>query len=178
MLPLCSQNKGVAYFKLNQLDIAEKTLLDANKEAKEQDMNESVASIDLTLSSLYIQTNKFPEAEKILAEGMAYAQILKDDKLEHDFKYTNFQLEYKRQNWKGAVDYLRDVYKQDSVDKKTQLTSQIMLYEVKHKQEEQQALAQIAEKDNQYERVRFWGVTSVAGLLLVVDRYVGYQCKT
>ena len=167
-ITLCSLNQGVAYFKLNQLDIAEKILLDANKKAKEQDMNESIASIDLTLALLYIQTNKFPEAKKVLSEGANYAQILKDDKLEHDFKYTNFQLEYKRKNWKGAVDDLRDVYRQDSVDKKTQLTSQIMLFEVKHKQEEQEALSEIAEKDNQYQRVRFWGVTSVAGLLLMV----------
>ena len=165
---LCSQNRGVAYSKLNQLDLAEKTLLDANKKAKEQDMNESVASIDLTLSEIYIKMNKFPEAENILAEGMAYSKIIKDDKLEHDFRYTNFELEYKRENWKGAVDYLRDVYRQDSVDKKTQLTSQIMLFEVKHKQEEQQSLAELEEKENQYQRVRFWGVTSVAGLLLVV----------
>jgi tetratricopeptide (TPR) repeat protein len=165
---LCSQNIGDAYFNLNQLDVAEKILLDANKQAKAEDMNESVASIDLILSDVYIQMNKFPEAEKTLAEGMAYAQIIKDNKLEHDFKYTNFQLEYKRKNWKGAVDDLREVYRQDSVDKKTQLTSQIMLFEVKHKQEEQEAIAEIAEKDNQYQRVRFWGVTSVAGLLLLV----------
>jgi len=54
------------------------------------------------------------------------------------------------------------------VDKKGTLTSQIMLFEEKHKQEEQENLTELAEKENQYDHVRFWGVTSVAGLLLVV----------
>jgi tetratricopeptide (TPR) repeat protein len=43
-----SRNIGVVYFKLNQLDLAEKLLTDANKRSKERDLNESVASIDLT----------------------------------------------------------------------------------------------------------------------------------
>lgn len=164
----CLQNRGAAYFQLNQLDMAEKFLLAANQKAKERDLNESVASIDLQLSLLYINTGKFPEAETFLVEGLAYSKIIKDDKLAHDFKYTHYQLEYKRKNFEGAVQYLTEVYRQDSVDKRGQLTSQIMLFEEKHKQEEQENLTQLAEKENQYERVRFWGVTSVAGLLLVV----------
>jgi len=125
----CLQNRGVAYFRLNQLDTAENLLVSANRKAKERDLNESVASIDLTLALLYVTNNKFAEAEKILSEGLVYSQILKDDKLEHDFKYTNFQLEFKRKNFEGALRYLTEVYKQDSVDKKGQLTSQIMLFE-------------------------------------------------
>jgi tetratricopeptide (TPR) repeat protein len=164
----CSENRGYSYFKLNQLDLAQQTLIDANKKAKEKDLNETVASIDLTLALVYTEKNKFQEAENTLAEGSTYAKIINDDKLEHDFKYTNFQLEYKRKNWKGAVDYLKAVYKQDSVDVKDNLKSQLMLDEVQHKQEEQQSLANLQEKENQYERVRFWGVSSVAGLLLVV----------
>ena len=164
---LCFQNRGAAYLKLHQLEMAAKLLLEANSKAKERDLNESVASIDLTLADLYTQANKFTRAKSILDEGMAYAKIIKDGKLQHDFVYTDFQLEYKRKNFKGAVDYLREVYRQDSVDKKTQLTSQLILFEVKHTQEEQQSRAELVEKENQYERVRFWGVTSVAGLLLV-----------
>jgi tetratricopeptide (TPR) repeat protein len=163
----CSENKGNVYFKLNRLDIALTTLIEANKKAKEKDLNEAVASIDLTLALVYTAKNKFIQAQRVLTEGMAYAKIINDQKLEHDIYYTNFQLEYKRKNWKGAIEYLRAVYRQDSLDTKDILNSQLMLDEVKHKQEEQQNLANLQEKENQYERVRFWGVTSVAGLLLV-----------
>lgn len=164
----CLQNRGAAYFKLDQFGMAEKFLLAANKKAKERDMNESVASIDLQLALLYINTRKFAEAENILDEGLVYSKIIKDDKLIHDYKYTNYQLEYKRQNYKAAVQILSAVYTQDSVDKKGQLTSQIMLFEEKKKREDQERENELAEKQNQYDRVRFWGVTSVAGLLLVV----------
>jgi len=163
----CFENKGNAYFKLNKLDLAQQTLVDANKKAKERNLNEAVASIDLTLALVYTAKNKFTKAENILKEGSTYARIINDGILEHDLKYTNFQLEYKRKNWKAAIEYLKSVSKQDSLDTKDILSSQLMLDEVKHKQEEQQNLANLQEKENQYERVRFWGVTSVAGLLLV-----------
>ena len=164
----CSQNRGVAYFNLNQLDKAEKLLLDANIEAKNHDLSETVASIDLTLASLYIQQSKFPKAEAILSEGVTYSTLIKDERLLHDFKLTNYQLEYKRKNYIAALQDLREVYQMESADKKAQLGAQIMLFEVKQKQEEQQNLAELEQKQNQYERVRFWGVTSVAGLLMVM----------
>jgi len=164
----CLQNKGVIYFNMRQMDLAQQYLLQAVKDAKERDLNETVASIDLTLASSYINTGKFSEAEKIIAEGKAYSQILKDDKFEHDFNYTNYQLELKRKNFEGAVKYLSQVYTKDSLEKKTQLSAQIMLFEEKKKREDQERENELTEKENQYERVRFWGVTSVAGLLLVV----------
>jgi tetratricopeptide (TPR) repeat protein len=164
----CLQNKGVIYFNMRQMNLAQQYLLQAVQAAKERDLNETVASIDLTLALVYVNTNKFAEAEKIIAEGKAYSQILKDDKLERDFNYTNFQLEYKRKNFEGAVKYLSQVYTKDSLEKKSQLSSQIMLFEEKKKREDQEKENELTEKENQYERVRFWGVTSVAGLLLVV----------
>lgn len=164
----CLQNKGVIYFNMRKMDLAQQFLTEAVKDAKERDLNETVASVDLTLALVYVNTNKFAEAEKIIAEGVAYSQILKDDKLEHDFKYTNYQLELKRKNFEGAVKYLSEVYTKDSLEKKSQLSAQIMLFEEKKKREDQEKENELTEKENQYERVRFWGVTSVAGLLLVV----------
>jgi tetratricopeptide (TPR) repeat protein len=175
---ICFENKGNTYFKLNQLDLAQQTLIEGNKKAKEKDLNEAVASIDLTLASVYTAKNMFPEAQNILKEGSAYAKIINDEKLEHDFNYTNFELEYKRKNWKGAIEYLKVWVKQDSIETKDILNSQLLLDEVKHKQEEQQNLANLQEKENQYERVRFWGVTSVAGLLLVAIGLLVSNVKT
>jgi len=105
----CLQNKGVIYFNLNQFGKAQELLLAANKEAKEKDLNESVASIDLTLASLYIAQNKFTDAEKIVQEGLAYADLLKDTKLQYDFKHTTYELESKRKNYARALFYLLDI---------------------------------------------------------------------
>ncbi|WP_428330796.1 tetratricopeptide repeat protein [Mucilaginibacter sp.] len=162
------QNRGVIYFKLNQLDKAQQLLTAANQQAKERDLNEPVASIDLTLASLYIVQNKFDDAQQIVSEGLNYARIVKDQKLEHDFNYTNYELELKRKNYQQALIYLRDIYRQDSSTFKTNVSSQLGLLDVKHKQEAKDRENQLIIQRQQYDRVRFWAVTIVAGLLLVL----------
>ena len=164
----CSQNRGVVFFNLNQPDKSEALLKDANSKAKEKDMNESVASIDLTLASLYINENKFDDAEKVVTEGLAYAEIIKDQRFEYDFNFTNYQIEFKRKNYEKALYYLHDVFRRDSVDGKLNLASQINLIDVRHKQIEQEKDDELNKQRNHDERVEFWGVTTVAGLLLVV----------
>ena len=163
----CQQNKGVVYFSLKQLDLADKLLNDASAKAKDKDLNESVASIDLTLADLYNAEGKFDLAEKTVIEGATYAQITKDDKLQEDFIYTHYQLEFKRKNYESALSYLSEVYHQDSVTKKTNLLSQLNLFEVKNKQEEEQKENELNIKRIQYDNIRFWG-TAVVVLLLAI----------
>jgi tetratricopeptide (TPR) repeat protein len=167
-LILCAQNRGVAYFSLNELDTAAKLLTYANKKAKERDMNESVASIDLSLASLYIAQSNFDAAAKAVSEGLTYTKLINDKKLEYDFNYTSYQLEYKRGNYKSALGHLSDVFKQDSLDQQNQIFAQINIYEVKHMQEEQRQRNQIIEQQNHYERVRFWMAAALVFLLIIV----------
>jgi tetratricopeptide (TPR) repeat protein len=167
-LILCEQDLGVDYFNLHQYDMAEQLLTDANKKAKDRDLNETVASIDLTLATLYISQNKFDDATNTVTEGLAYAAIVKDEKLEHDLNYTNFQLEYKRHNYERALYYLCTVYLQDSVDKKTNLTSQLKLFQVTNDQLNEQKDNLFLRREKYYENVRFLGVTAVTVLLMIV----------
>lgn len=167
-LILCEQNSGVAYYNLNQFGIAEKLLTDATAKAKVKDLNETVASIDLTLAELYINQSKFEDATRVVAEGNAYANIIKDEKIKHDLLYTSYELELKRKNYEKALLYLSSVYRADSLIGKTSLTSQIHIFEVQHLQKEQQIENERIDQQNQYERVRFWMVTALVGLLVVV----------
>jgi tetratricopeptide (TPR) repeat protein len=164
----CAQNIGVVYFKLAQYDKALVMLLEANASAKRQDLNESIASIDLTLASLYMNQKKFDEAEKIVNEGINYTRLVKDPKLEYDYKHTTYELEYNRKNYAKAMFYLREIYKIDSATFKTNTSVQMKLIEATRKQEEQiKENERIAERQA-YDRTKFWAVTIVAGLLLVV----------
>lgn len=164
----CMQNKGLIYFSLNQFDKAEGLLLEANKEAKQLDLNEPVASIDLTLAELYIRQNKFDDAEKIITEGMTFSRIINGEKILSDFKYTSYQLELKRKNFEGALTYLQDIYHQDSTKFTRGISTQISIMS-------EQAKQQASQKQNEFlllrqsnDRQKFWGVTIVAGLLLVL----------
>lgn len=167
-LILCEQNSGVAYYNLNQYDVAERLLTDATTKAKEKDLNETVASTDLTLAELYINENKFDEATHIVAEGQAYATIIKDEKIQHDLLYTSYELELKRKNYEKALSYLTLVYRADSLLGKSSLTSQIHIFEVQEQQKEQLNENKLIDQQNRYERVRFWMATAVVGLLVVV----------
>jgi tetratricopeptide (TPR) repeat protein len=167
-LILCEQNSGVAYYRLNQFDTAEKLLTDATTKAKEKDLNETVASTDLTLAELYINQNKFDDATRVVAEGQAYATIIKDDKIQHDLLYTSYELEFKRKNYEKALSYLVQVYRADSLIGKTSLYSQIHIFEVEHLRKEQEIESERIDQQNRYERVRFWMAAAVVGLLIVV----------
>jgi tetratricopeptide (TPR) repeat protein len=166
-LVLCLQNKGVIYFNLQQFDKADSLLRAANEEAKNLDLLETVASVDLTLASSYFGQNKFSEAEKTIQEGLVFAGLVKDEKLESDFKYTNYQLEMKRKNYKGAVTYLYEIYHKDSTVFKQNSSTQLNLILEQVKQQARQKENEILRQRQAYDRVKFWAVTIVAVLLLL-----------
>lgn len=164
----CAENRGVIYYNLNQLDKAGKLLTDANREAKQLDLNEAVASINLTLSEVYIAQNKFKDAEQIIEEGIAFAGIIKSEKLQSDFKYTSYELELKRKNYQGALHDLQDIYTRDSTNLKQNTSAQIKLMREQVTQQARQKENEILLQRQAYDRSKFWGVTIAAGLLLVL----------
>jgi len=164
----CTQNKGVIYFYLRQFDKAEALLLEANKEAKLLDLNKPVASIDLTLAELYIAKNQIADAGRTVQEGIAFSKILKDDKLESDFEHTSYQLELKRKNYEQALHYLTIIYKQDSTAYNQNASTQITLMREEVNQQARQRENEILRQRQEFDRVKFWAVAIVAGLLLVL----------
>lgn len=164
----CLQNIGVVYY--NQLDFekAERLLLDANKQAKEKDLNAAVASIDLTLIPLFEKQNRFAEAEKYLAEGLAYALLVKSAKLEYDYKLTQYELEFNRKDYKAALFSLRDIYKSDSIRYKNNVSNSLSLLTVQYKRNEEQHNNEMLAAQQKRQQILFWSTILVAGLLLVV----------
>jgi tetratricopeptide (TPR) repeat protein len=164
----CWQNKGVVYFKKGDLDTAEVLLLKANKQAKEKDLNTAVASINLTLTSLFVQKGKFDEAEKYLKEGLTYAQLVKSTKLEYDYKITTYELELKRKDYKAALFSLMDIYKSDSINYKNTESIKLNLLNVQYKQTESQHKNELLLAQQNRQQILFWATILVAGLLLVL----------
>ncbi|MBD1391471.1 tetratricopeptide repeat protein [Mucilaginibacter glaciei] len=162
------QNRGVIYFSINQFVKAEQLLTTAVKAAKEKDMNKSVASTNLTLASLYIAQDRFAEAENAIQEGQAFALAVKDDKLASDYNFTTYQLELKRKNYEKALHYLQIVFRQDSTIHISNESTQINIIQEQFKQEAKQRENDLILQRQQNDRIKFWAVTVVAGLLLVV----------
>ncbi|KAA8483831.1 hypothetical protein BDE36_1684 [Arcticibacter tournemirensis] len=162
------QNRGVIYFKLNQISKAEELLLEANKKAKENELNNTIASTNLTLTSVYIQQNKFEKAEETRDEGLAYARLVKDNKLEQDYNYTSYELENKRKRYQQALYYLREVYKIDSMSFRSQVSEKIGLLQEQYTYREKERENQLIIERQKTSKILYWATTIVLILSIVV----------
>jgi len=167
-LIICMQNQGVIYYKLRELDKAEDILLKANEQAKARDMNMSISSIDLDLSSIFIDKREYDKAQKFLDEGVNYAQIAKDDKLEGDFIYNSYQLELHRRDYEKAVGILHKIYVRDSTAQASTSAIDLKLMQEQHEQQEKQKENELIIERQKNDRVKFWWAVSGSGLLLIV----------
>ena len=165
---ICLQNIGVIYYKEKQYDKAVDLLLKAHDQAKAKDLNTSIGIIDLTLSSIYVEKKDYDMAKKFLDEGIAFAQITKDEKLEADFTYNSYQLELHRKNYERAVAILHNIYERDSTVQKSTLSSDLSLMQQQHDQQEKQRENELIIERQKNDRVKFWWAVSGSGLLLIV----------
>ncbi len=164
----CWRNEGVIYFKTHDFVKAKQLLTLAHDRAKKQDLNAIVAGINLTLTSLYIAESNYKEADKILNEGKSYAQLVQSEKLLDDYLSTSYELEFKRKNYKVALDYLLERYKKDSTENSKSSSMRLTLVQDQFKYQAEQKEVQLRLQKQEYDRYRFIAVTIVAGLLIVV----------
>lgn len=162
------QNMGVAYFKINRIDKAEDYLKQAIQKAKENDLNNTIARTNTTLALVYIAKQQYKEAEAAIQEGITYAKIVKDPRLEYDYTYTSYQLEFKRKNFQKALAYLKQVYTQDSITYANNVSDKISLTEVQHRQQEKQRENELTIAKQRYTQTLFWASTIVACLAFIV----------
>ena len=162
------QNRGVIYFSLNQFNEAEKLLLEANKKAKEFELNGSVASINLTLTSIYIAKGAYDKAEEFLKEGVAFSKLVNDEKRLYDYTFTSYELEFKRKNYQKAISYLKEVHEKDSINFKRNIASNINLIQETLKQQQQQKENELTIANQRNANTLFIASAIVAALSLFV----------
>lgn len=167
----CLQNKGKIYLELNMLDRAELYLKDAHLKAKSLNLNSAIASIDLSLSAVYITKKAFEKARYIISEGVEFAKKADDDKLIYDFNYSFYELESQRRNFPEAIRYLRLVYKQDSIRYANSESAKISLLEEQYRQKELQRESELIilrQKQNKIILISTLIVTFMAIVVIVM----------
>jgi tetratricopeptide (TPR) repeat protein len=162
------QNLGVLYLSLEDFQKAEYHLTDALNGAKEEKLNNSIAAINLTLSSIHIAKSRFIKAEKTIEEGLKYSKLLKDTKLEYNFTIVSYELENKRKNYFQALDYLRKAYKQDSVKYANNISEKISLLETQHIQLEKQKENELTIARQKNTQILFWASSAIAAMAFLV----------
>lgn len=163
-----NQNLGVLYLNLGDFKKADSHLREALANAKQQKLNNSIAAINLTLSSINIAQNRFKEAEKTIEEGLYYTKLLRDTKLEYNYTFASYELEAKRKNYSKALFFLQKAYKQDSIKYANNISDKISLLETQHVQLERQRENELTIAKQKYTQILFWASSLVALLALVV----------
>jgi tetratricopeptide (TPR) repeat protein len=165
ILVQCLEDLGFLYYQIRDFTKAKELLLEAHDKAKAKDMKSSVAAINLTLTDLYVSEGNFAEAEKYLNEGRTYSILIDNKKDIYDYKHTAYEMELKRKNYKVALDYLINIYREDSVNYRSNVSTRLNFIKV----EQEKAVKAISDKkDAEASRIKFWAVTIVAGLLAIV----------
>ncbi|MES2377702.1 MAG: tetratricopeptide repeat protein [Bacteroidota bacterium] len=161
----CLENMGGLYYYQRDYKKAKELLLQAYPKAKDLDMNSSIAAINMSLADIYIAENNFDEAEKYIKEGKSYSELINNAKDIYDYKHSSYELEKRRKNYGKALDYLIDIYKNDSSGYKSNVSTRLSLL-----QNEQNRLVSFyaAQKKEEIGRIIFWSVTVTAGLLVIV----------
>lgn len=132
----CLQNTGRTYLEMGNLEKAEEYLQKALTGAQKGQLNSTIASIKLGLSSIYIAKKEYKKALITIQNGLSFAKLAQDKKMVYDFYYTTYELETKRKNYERALAYLRLAYKQDSVNYTANESDKISLMVNQAKQQE------------------------------------------
>lgn len=164
----CMQNIGEVYSYLKQYQKAETILQQALIKAKSQNLNITIAGINITLSNVYLSLNEFDKVEKTLKDGFEYAKNLDNRDLQNDYKYSFYQLAYKRGDYKTALSYLKQNFSQDSAYFRQSFSNRITLAsnlfnQLENRRKNERTIAQ-----QKYANTLFWFSTAVAGLLFAL----------
>ncbi|MEX8546429.1 MAG: tetratricopeptide repeat protein [Mucilaginibacter sp.] len=164
----CLQDMGEAYNGLKQYQSAENVLNEALTKAKVRDMNYTIASIELALTNVYLNQNKFEQAKEALKNGLEYAKSLNNRDLQNDYNYAFYQLEYKRKNYQAALGYLKQNYTQDSAYYRQSFSNRITLASDLFDQLENRTKNERIIARQKYATTLFWASTTVAALLFAL----------
>jgi len=162
------QNLGVISYSTGGKDKAKQYLFQALNKAKELDLNQRVAQINVTLAEIYVSEQNYTKAEASLIEGKAYAALVKNEDVLRDYQLTSYQLELKRKNFEQALTYLQAIYQQDSINYASRNSAAISLSQARYRQE---ALRQKNEQillRQRYDRNIFIAVVILAVFLVLV----------
>ncbi|MBW4889931.1 tetratricopeptide repeat protein [Mucilaginibacter sp. HMF5004] len=164
----CLQNLGVIYYEKHELDTAKALLLQANQRAIERDLNSTVAGTNITLVRIFLAQGQFEQAKQYYNQGQTYVDILKTDRMQHDYKFLRYEMLFKLKDYKGALENLRDIYKQDSTSYIQNESVRLTLREAGYKQNEQDQKNLQIIAQQKYSRTLFIASSIVAALLAVV----------
>jgi len=162
------QNLGVISYSTGGKQKAKYYLFKALSMAKELDLNQPVAQINVSLAEIYVSDQDYTKAAESLAEGRAYAALVKNEAVLRDYQLTSYQLELKRKNYEQALKYLQIIYQQDSINYSSRNSAAISLSQAKYRQEAlRQKNAQILLRQ-EYDRNIFIAVVILAVSLVLV----------
>jgi tetratricopeptide (TPR) repeat protein len=162
------QNSGIIYYKLNDFKTAKTRLFEAILKAHKYKLYKVLVGSNLTLAAIYLEQKQYSNVENSINDGIYYSTILEDSTSIKYFNYKAFELEQKRKNYPKALEYLKEVYKHDSLLLSKNLSDNIgktssHYLQLQKIQENELVIARQKYKETQY----WWIITIIISILLL-----------
>lgn len=161
-------NLGVIKSATGDNEKAKEYLYKALEKSKDLDFNQRIAMVNAVLAEIYLTEENYQKAEACIVEGRAYAMLVKNETILHDYQLTAYQLEIKRKNYEQALKYLQVIYRQDSIDYSSRISAALSLSQAKYKADELKQKNDKILLRQEYDRRIFIGTIILAIFLVLV----------
>lgn len=115
MMIIHLQNSGVMYYELKKFYEAEKRLKDAIEQATKRKLYKILVGSNLALIDIYLEQKKYHKVQKRIKDGLKYANLIKDTSSINYLNYKDFEVNDKLKNYSKAINKLKKVYTNDSL---------------------------------------------------------------
>ena len=167
------QNIGAVDLKLLKFKEAESYLLIAIKEAKKYNLTFTIAHTYLSLSSLYLKTSRFLDAEKVLDSAQVHVVKLDNRDLVREIIYARYELEYAKKNYKTALAHLKNIYHRDSIHNAQNIVDKIHLIEIQYFQQEKISNKELIITKQKYTQTFYWWLITIFIFIFFIAVTIG-----
>jgi tetratricopeptide (TPR) repeat protein len=167
------QNIGAVDLKLLKFKEAESYLLIAIKEAKKYNLTFTIAHTYLSLSSLYLKTSRFLDAEKVLDSAHVHIVKLDNRDLVREIIYARYELAYAKKNYKTALAHLKNIYHRDSIHNAQNIADKIHLIEIQYFQQEKISNKELIITKQKYTQTFYWWLITIFIFIFFIAVTIG-----
>lgn len=167
------QNSGVIYYELKEFEKAKKRLFEAKILAKKNNLYKVIIGSNLTLVSLFLEQKKYSNAELYINEGIKYCKILNDKNSYYYFLYKAYELEQKRKNFFKAFKYLKEVYRNDSLQLSKIMSDNIDKTSLHYLQIQKIKKNELIIAQQKYKETQFWWVITIIVSIVLLSVLIG-----
>ncbi|QEK51144.1 tetratricopeptide repeat protein [Pedobacter aquae] len=161
-------NIAMSYYYVNEITKSEEYAIKALEIANENRLETiKLYSYDI-LAYIYVYKNILQKAQNYADLGYSLAKKLANQKYIYEYKFLQYEIELKKQNYKLASEYLKEVHSLDSIEYQKNLANIVKLNEEQIKNAEIQKQYEVGLERQKNNRILFMAAIIVSILSAII----------